>query len=215
MSAYIDIRLFFKVLLVFIFLKIFLYGNLAYSQSLPPDSVISSERILGQPKAPIELIEYASLTCPHCAKFHNGPWVKIKKEYVDTGKAKLIYRDFPTDQLALAASMIARCAPKTRYFGIVKIMFETQDNWRNSQNPRQALANIGRIAGMSLETVNQCINSKVAYESVMRLREEGSKKFNIDSTPTLIVNGEKIDSGLKIEEYREILDKLLKNFKTK
>tara|TARA_B100000676_G_C18044551_1_gene827059 strand:- start:463 stop:1110 length:648 start_codon:yes stop_codon:yes gene_type:complete len=215
LSAYIDIRLFFKVLLVFIFLKIFLYGNLAYSQSLPPDSVISSERILGQSKAPIELIEYASLTCPHCAKFHNGPWVKIKKEYVDTGKAKLIYRDFPTDQLALAASMIARCAPKTRYFGIVKIMFETQDNWRNSQNPRQALANIGRIAGMSLETVNQCINSKVAYESVMRLREEGSKKFNIESTPTLIVNGEKIESGLKIEDYREIFDKLLKKVKSK
>ena len=182
---------------------------------MPPDSVISSERILGQSKAPIELIEYASLTCPHCAKFHNGPWVKIKKEYVDTGKAKLIYRDFPTDQLALAASMIARCAPKTRYFGIVKIMFETQDNWRNSQNPRQALANIGRIAGMSLETVNQCINSKVAYESVMRLREEGSKKFNIDATPTLIVNGEKIDSGLKIEEYREIFDKLLKKAQSK
>ena len=215
MSAYIDIRILFKVLLVFIFLKIFLYGNLAYSQSLPPDSVISSERILGQPKAPIELIEYASLTCPHCAKFHNGPWVKIKKEYVDTGKAKLIYRDFPTDQLALAASMIARCAPKTRYFGIVKIMFETQDNWRNSQNPRQALANIGRIAGMSLETVNQCINSKVAYESVMRLREEGSKKFNIDSTPTLIVNGEKIESGLKIEDYRKLFDKLLKKVKSK
>ena len=215
MSAYIDIRLFFKVLLVFIFLKIFLYGNLAYSQSLPPDSVISSERILGQSKAPIELIEYASLTCPHCAKFHNGPWVKIKKEYVDTGKAKLIYSDFPTDQLALAASMIARCAPKTRYFGIVKIMFETQDNWRNSQNPRQALANIGRIAGMSLATVNQCINSKVAYESVMRLREEGSKKFNIDATPTLIVNGEKIDSGLKIEDYRKLFDKLLKKVKSK
>ena len=215
MSAYIDIRLFFKVLLVFIFLKIFLYGNLAYSQSLPPDSVISSERIIGQSQAPIELIEYASLTCPHCAKFHNGPWVKIKKEYVDTGKAKLIYRDFPTDQLALAASMIARCAPKTRYFGIVKIMFETQDNWRNSQNPRQALANIGRIAGMSLETVNQCINSKVAYESVMRLREEGSKKFNIDSTPTLIVNGEKIESGLKIEDYRKLFDKLLKKVKSK
>ena len=214
MSAYIDIRLLFKVLLVFIFLKIFLYGNLAYSQSLPPDSVISSERILGQSKAPIELIEYASLTCPHCAKFHNGPWVKIKKEYVDTGKAKLIYRDFPTDQLALAASMIARCAPKTRYFGIVKIMFETQDNWRNSQNPRQALANIGRIAGMSLETVNQCINSKVAYESVMRLREEGSKKFNIDSTPTLIVNGKKIESGLKIEDYRKIFDRLLKKVKS-
>ena len=214
MSAYIDIRLFFKVLLVFIFLKVFLYGNFAYSQSLPPDSVISSERILGQSKAPIELIEYASLTCPHCAKFHNGPWVKIKKEYVDTGKAKLIYRDFPTDQLALAASMIARCAPKTRYFGIVKIMFETQDNWRNSQNPRQALANIGRIAGMSLETVNQCINSKVAYESVMRLREEGSKKFNIDSTPTLIVNGEKIESGLKIEDYRKLFDKLLKKVKS-
>ncbi len=215
MSAYIDIRLVSKILFILIFLKVFLYGNLAYSQSLPPDSVISSERILGQPKAPIELIEYASLTCPHCAKFHNGPWVKIKKEYVDTGKAKLIYRDFPTDQLALAASMIARCAPKTRYFGIVKIMFETQDNWRNSQNPRQALANIGRIAGMSLETVNQCINSKVAYESVMRLREEGSKKFNIDSTPTLKVNGEKIESGLKIEDYRKLFDKLLKKVKSK
>ena len=98
-----------------------------FSQSLPPVKNMIAERILGSKNAPLEVIEYASLTCPHCASFHNGPWPKLKKEYVDTGKIRLIYRDFPTDQLAVAASMIAKCAPQNRYFGIIELMFKTQE----------------------------------------------------------------------------------------
>ena len=133
----------------------------------------------------------------------------MKKEYIETGKAKLIYRDFPTDQLALAASMIARCAPKQRYFGIIEIMFKTQDKWRNAINPKEALENIGRLAGMPKTTVEDCINNQTAYESVMKIRNEGSKVYKISATPTLIVNGKKLDSGLTIDEYRKALDAAL------
>ena len=188
---------------------VFLVSFSAVAQSLPPTAQIGAERILGKQTAPVLIIEYASLTCPHCAEFHNGPWTDLKKEYVDTGKARLIYRDFPTDQLALAASMIARCAPKERYFGIIELMFKTQENWRRSQNPRKALSNIGRLAGMSQATVDACMNSKTAYESVMKLRNEGSQKFRVDSTPTLIVNGKKLDGGLSLEEYRKAFDDAL------
>ena len=120
----------------------------AIAQSLPSVEKMVAERILGDKNAPVEVIEYASLTCPHCAAFHNGPWPKLKKEYVDTGKIKLIYRDFPTDQLAVAASMVAKCAPENRYFSIIKLMFRPQDKWRRAKNPHEALSNIGRLAGM-------------------------------------------------------------------
>ena len=179
------------------------------AQPLPPIEKMVAERILGNTDAPVEVIEYASLTCPHCAAFHNGPWPALKKEYVDTGKVKMIYRDFPTDQMALAASMIARCAPEDRYFGIIELMFRTQDNWRRSTNPREDLANIGRLAGMSQTTIEACMRNQAVYDGVMKQRNVGIKKHNIDSTPTLIVNGKKIEGGLALEEFRQVFDKAL------
>ena len=181
----------------------------AIAQSLPSVEKMIAERILGDKNAPVEVIEYASLTCPHCAAFHNGPWPKLKKEYVDTGKIKLIYRDFPTDQLALAASMIAKCAPENRYFSIIKLMFRTQDKWRRSKNPREALSNIGRLAGMSQATVNACMSNQLVFDAVMKQRNDGIKIFNIESTPTLIVNGKKIEGGLTLEEFRQVFDQAL------
>ena len=185
----------------------------ASAQSLPTKDDIAAERILGNKGAPLEIIEYASLTCPHCADFYNGPLEILKKEFIDTGKAKLIYRDFPTDQLALAASMIARCAAKERYFGIIKLMYKTQADWRSAKTPIDALSSIGRLAGMSKATIEACIKSQDAYDIVMKLRNEGSKKFEIDSTPTLIVNGKKLKSGLSVDEYRNEFNAALKNKK--
>jgi len=95
---------------------------------LPPIKQILSDRIEGDPSAPITMIEYASMTCPHCAEFHTGAYKLIKKEYVETGKVKFIYRDFPLDRLGLAAAMMARCAPKERYFAIVNIIYHTNFN---------------------------------------------------------------------------------------
>ena len=184
-------------------------GNSANAQRLPPAEQMVAERVLGKATAAVELIEYASLSCPHCAAFHNGPWPTLKKEYVDTGKVKLIYRDFPTDKMALAASMIARCAPEERYFGIIELMFRTQDDWRRSKNPRGDLANIGRLAGMSQATVEACLRNKILFEVVIKQRNEGNQKLNVNSTPTFIVNGRKIDGVLSLEEFRLVFDQAL------
>ena len=193
-----------------LFISLLLFtDNSTFAQSLPSVQSMIAERVLGNKNAPVEVIEYASLTCPHCASFHNGPWPTLKKEYLDTGKIKLIYRDFPTDQLAVAASMIAKCAPKNRYFGIIELMFRTQDTWRRSSNPREALSNIGRLAGMSQATVEAYMSNQSIFDGVMKQRDEGQKLFNINSTPTLVVNGKKIEGGLSLKEIRQVFDQAL------
>ena len=192
------------------FLNLLIFsGQLTFAQSLPSVKSMVAERVLGNKNAPVEVIEYASLTCPHCASFHNGPWPTLKKEYLDTGRIKLIYRDFPTDQLAVAASMIAKCAPKSRYFGIIELMFKTQDKWRRSSNPRKALSNMGRLAGMSQATVEACMSNQAVFDGIMKQRDEGHKNFNIESTPTLIVNGKKVEGDLSLKEFRRIFDQAL------
>ena len=181
----------------------------ADAQSLPPVEKMTAERSLGNQNAKVTVIEYASLTCPHCAAFHTGPWPAIKKEYIDTGKIKFIFRDFPLDRVALAASMIARCAPAERYFGIISLMFETQDAWRGAANPQAALESIGRLAGMTAETLQTCIQNRAVFDAVMKQRNEGDQKFKIVSTPTILVNDQKIDGSVDIEKVREVVDQAL------
>ena len=181
----------------------------ADAQSLPPVEKMTAERSLGNQNAKVTVIEYASLTCPHCAAFHTGPWPAIKKEYIDTGKIKFIFRDFPLDRVALAASMIARCAPAERYFGIISLMFETQDAWRGAANPQAALGSIGQLAGMSAETLQVCVQNRAVFEAVMKQRNDGDQKFKIESTPTILVNGQKIGGSLDIGRFREVVDQAL------
>ena len=180
----------------------------ADAQSLPPVEKMTAERSLGSQNSKVTVIEYASLTCPHCAAFHRGPWREIKKEYVDTGKIKFIFRDFPLDRIALAASMIARCAPE-EMFGVIKLMFETQDTWRNAADPQAALERIGRLAGMPSETLQVCIQNRAVFDAVMKQRNDGDKKFKIESTPTILLNGQKINGSLDIGRFRKVVDKAL------
>ena len=170
---------------------------------------ILSDRVLGKANAEVTIIEYASMTCPHCADFHNGPLQSIKKEYIDKGKVKFIYRDYPLDRLALAAAMMARCAPKERYYAIVNIIYKTQSNWRSKPNPNQALSRLGLLAGITKNTYEACISNRRIFDGIMKARSHGEKKFDLKSTPTIIINNKKVSGSLTIKNLREIIDKIL------
>ena len=176
------------------------------AQTLPPTAEVLADRVLGNPDAKVTMIEYASMTCPHCANFHTKILPSIKKEYIDTGKVKFIYRDFPLDQFALAAAMMARCSNKDRYFAVIDIIFRTQRNWRSNPNPREAIAQIGKIVGMSAETYASCVGNKVIYEGMMKMRKEAVDKYKVQSTPSFVVNEKSVNGGLPLPELRKVLD---------
>ncbi len=176
------------------------------AQTLPPAEEILSERILGNSDAKVTMIEYASMTCPHCANFHTKTFPAIKKEYIVTGKIKFIYRDFPLDQFALAAAMMARCSAKERYFGVVDVIFRTQREWGRNPNPRKALEQIGKIVGVSENTYEACVTDKVVHDGIMKMRNDAVEKYKVRTTPTFVVNEKKINGGLPLEELRKVLD---------
>ncbi len=176
------------------------------AQTLPPAEEILSERILGNSDAKVTMIEYASMTCPHCANFHTKTFPAIKKEYIVTGKIKFIYRDFPLDQFALAAAMMARCSAKERYFGVVDVIFRTQREWVRNPNPRKALEQIGKIVGVSENTYEACVTDKVVHDGIMKMRNDAVEKYKVRTTPTFVVNEKKINGGLPLEELRKVLD---------
>jgi protein-disulfide isomerase len=161
--------------------------------------------VLGQPDAPITVIEYASLTCPHCAEFDKTVLPQLKQTYIDTGKVKLVYRDFPLDGTALKASMVARCLPPERFFGFVDVLFKQQQSWAYSGDPKVGLTRIAKLAGMSQETFDKCFDDKSLEDAVLQERLEGSRQFDIQGTPTLIVNG-KVSDGNGFDD----LDKMIK-----
>ena len=179
-------------------------------QNLSPIEDILADRVLGQTNAAITIIEYASMTCPHCAEFHTGPFQTLKKEYIETGKIKFIYRDYPLDRLALAAAMMARCAPKERYYAIVDIIFRTQATWAKQADPTAALSQIGLLSGISRNTYDNCLSNKSIYEGVMKIRNEGGERFNIQSTPTILINEKKIKGPITSKNLRLVIDLELK-----
>ena len=166
--------------------------------------------IIGDPNAPITIVEYSSLTCPHCAQFHNVTLPLIKKEFIETGKIRLIFRDFPLDQFALTGSMIAHCAGKDRYFAFIQTMFAQQKQWSNDPQPIKALAQIARLGGMTKENFEKCIKDKKAADIILQKRLDGDKQYKINSVPTILINGKRYSGGLTIEEFRPIVKRMLK-----
>jgi protein-disulfide isomerase len=164
------------------------------------------ERVLGDPKAPITMIEYSSLGCPHCARFHKETLPDIKKNYIDTGKAKLIYRDYPLGGAAYAASMMARCAPPSRYFQFIEVLFKNQESWANSKDPRAALARIGKLGGMSQADFDACLKNEALFQGLRNVQLEAKQTFEVNATPTFIINGEKVSGARPYEDFRKVLD---------
>jgi len=175
--------------------------------------VRNGEYYLGKQSAPVTIVEYASKTCPHCANFHNNVLPTIKTEYIDTGKVRLVYRDFPLDQLALRAAMMARCAGKDRYFGFVSALFSTQNKWARDTDPIAALARIGLLGGMSQAEFDACMKNQEVADTVLNLRLEGDKTYHVSSTPTIIIGGEKYDGGLNVAQMRIVIDRQLEKRK--
>ncbi len=173
-------------------------------------AISADDFFLGKADAPVTIVEYASLTCSHCARFHITTLPGLKKEFIDTGKARLVYRDFPLDNVALAGSMIARCAGRERYFGFIGVFFANQANWAKDSKPVAALGKLARLGGMSQGAVDACLKNQAVGDAVLKQRLEGEKVFKINSTPTLIVNGRKFSGGLTLEQFRAVVASLLK-----
>ena len=169
----------------------------------------AEEYVLGAADAPVTIVEYASLTCRHCARFHTEVLPILKKEFIDTGKVRLVYRDFPLDRLALTASMVARCAGRERYFGFLDAFYAAQAGWALSSDPVAALAGIARLGAMARPDFDACLKDSTVADAVLKQRLEGEKTFSIDATPTLIVNGDKYSGALTLDVIKAILAPML------
>ena len=184
------------------FLIIFIFFIFSKNESI--NAKTDEEFFLGNKNAKIVVIEYASMTCIHCATFHKQVYPKIKKNYIDTNKIKFIFRDFPLDKQALFASVLAKCAPKDKYFNFVKLILTNQEKWiSNDDTFMNKLRNIGKLAGLNENKINSCFKDEKMVDNIIRTRSIGEEKYNINSTPSLIIN-EKKYSAMSYENFEKI-----------
>jgi protein-disulfide isomerase len=168
------------------------------------------DKILGNSLAPVTVIEYASLTCGHCATFHADGFKVLKEKYIDTGKVRYILRDFPLDPLASAGFMLAHCAGEGKYFPMVDLLFAQQRSWTQTDKPVDALLSLARQAGFSQESFETCLKNQTIYDGVNDVRKRGTEKFKVESTPTFFFNGRKYTGALTPKQLDDIIEPLLK-----
>jgi protein-disulfide isomerase len=168
------------------------------------------DRPLGRDDAPVTIYEYASLTCGHCANFHATGYKHLKENYIDTGKVRYIKREFPLDPLATAGFMLAHCAGEGRYFPVVDLLFTRQRDWTQTDKPVDALLGLMRQAGFSQESFRACLSNQSIYDGVNAVRQRGSERFAITSTPTFFINGRKVTGSLTAQELDNLLQPLLR-----
>lgn len=167
------------------------------------------DMVYGQEDAPVTIVEYASLTCSHCADFTLNTFPAIKEKYIDTGKARLIFREFPFDPRATAAFMLARCAPEERYFPMIDVFFKQQQQWATAPDGKEALLQIAKLAGFTQESFEACLTNQQLLDDVRATMERGSEEFGVNATPTFFINGQKYAGALSVDEMSAIIDKLL------
>jgi protein-disulfide isomerase len=164
------------------------------------------EMSIGKDDAPVTIVEYMSMTCPHCARFHNDVFEAIKTKYVDSGKVKFILREFPLDSRATAAIMLARCATKEQYFPMVSALFKSQMTWATAEDGRAALLQMSKLAGFTQESFEACLTNQKLLDDVVATREKASKDFGVDSTPTFFINGSRYAGEMTVEEMSALID---------
>ncbi len=166
------------------------------------------DKVLGKADAPVTIVEYASMTCPHCAHFHATTLPELKAKYIDTGKARLIFREFPFDPRAEAGFMLARCS-NDNYFPMIDVLFKQQQNWASVENAKDALLQISKLAGFSQESFEACLTDQKLLEDVRAVQKRGADEFKVDSTPTFFINGNTYKGALTIAEMSAIIDGML------
>jgi protein-disulfide isomerase len=164
-----------------------------------------NDRILGDRNAPITIVEYASMTCPHCAHFADDVLPDLKKKWIDTGKVRLVLRDFPLDDEAVHASMIARCAPPDRFYAFVDTFFADQDKWVTASDYQASLTRLAELGGMSRAEVDKCLANSKLEDQILNSRLVASKDLEVNATPTFFVNGAKFTGDPSVEGFDKVL----------
>ena len=167
------------------------------------------EQSIGKMDAPVTIVEYMSMTCPHCAAFHRETFDEIVKKYVDTGKVRFILREFPLDNKAVAAIMIARCAPEGQYFPLVSALFKSQITWATADDVRGALLQMSKLAGFTQESFQACLTNQKLLDDVNAVRERGAKEFGVASTPTFLINGKRYSGDMSVGTMSALIDSML------
>jgi protein-disulfide isomerase len=179
-------------------------GDLMAAQALPDVWV-------GKADAPVTIVEYASMTCPHCATFHAETYPALKEKYIDTGKVRFSLREFPLDPLATAGFMLGRCVGPDKRNAMLELLFAQQKNWAYADKPFAGLQNLVKQTGMSQEQFETCLKDKSLFDQVNEVRENASKKFSVNATPTFFINGQKNSGEMSIDDVSKIIDPLLKS----
>ena len=167
------------------------------------------DQVQGKADAPVTIVEYASMTCGHCAHFHETTYPVLKEKYIDTGKVRFILREFPLDIVAKAAFMLARCAGEGKYYPMTDTLFETQKSWAFTNNPAQALLGIAKQSGMTEEQFNACLSDAKLGGEIDESAKRAATEFGIDSTPTFFINGKKFSGAISPEDLDKELAPLL------
>jgi protein-disulfide isomerase len=182
-------------------------GNVSVADLMAPGPL--GDQVLGAADAPVTIIEYASMTCPHCSHFHETTFPEMKTKYIDTGKVRFIFREFPLDPLAAAGSMLARCAGKDKYFPMIDALFSQQKDWV-VQKPLAPMLAIAKQAGFTQQTFDECLANQQMLNGIEESRTRAASKFNVNSTPTFFINGKIFRGALTPEELDKQVTPLLK-----
>ncbi len=182
---------------------------LGQAASESPAAVAAGEQALGDPDAPVTVIEYASLTCPHCADFHKETFSALKERYVDTGKVRYVFRDFPLDQRALDAAVVAHCAGPEGYFDFLNVLFESQETWARAADHVPTLVLLAKLGGLPEERVRACLADEELQNAVLQQRLEGQNEHDIRSTPSFVIGGKTYAGNRGIDEFAKLIDPLL------
>ena len=194
--------LFFTIFFLFVLTPI--YGESALD-------ITEKDFVIGNEDAKITIIEYASLSCSHCADFHVNTLETLKKEYIDTGKVKMVFRDYPFNYPALLGSMVLRCIPENYRYDYMNALFKLQTDWVNKKNKKtiQELYKIMQSGGMTKDEYDVCIYNTELENEILKGVMEAQNQFNIKSTPSFIINGKLVEGNKSIKEFRQIIDKIL------
>lgn len=185
-------------------------GGTSWAQAVSDEALAVpgplGDRVLGSADAPVTIYEYASMTCPHCATFHNETYATLKSDYIDTGKVRLVFREFPLDAAAFAVAMLARCAPADQFFPFITTFFEKQDEWARASDRLKAILALAEPYGFTEASLEQCLKNQNLFDGLNWVRDRASKTLGVRATPTFFINGEKEEGALSIAALRESID---------
>ncbi len=189
-------------------------GDRANGAGDRPNGEVASDRAIGSPGAPVTIIEYASVMCPHCQTFHVNTWPDVKAKYVETGKVRFIFRELPTQpaDLAMAGFLLARCAPEDKYFDVLDVLFRQRGQILQAAatgNAREVYLRIARSANVTEAQFDACMRDDEEIKRIQKVGEDGDRLYNVSVTPTFVINGKTYEGAMAIDDFDRILQPLL------